>query len=597
MSILSIIFSSSIVAIIAIVILWVLFWWLYRRATKEIALVRTGFGGEKVVLNGGKFVIPVLHEVTEVNMNTLRLEVVRKEEHALIAKDRMRIDVTAEFYVRVEANKDAIAVAARALGARTMRPESLRELLEGRFVDVLRSVAAEMTMEELHEHRGDYVKRVSDKVAEELARSGLELESASLTALDQTKREFFNPNNAFDAAGLTKLTDEIEERRQRRNEIEQESEVAIQQKNLEAEKRRLEIIREEEYARLEQEREVATRRAEQSMQITQEEAARRKEAEEAEISSRREVDVAKVVAEQEIESQKIAAELTVEQDRVRKRREVEQSAIEAEQLIDMARIDQQRALAIAEQQREIAIADHSREESKALTEASLEKVHVVEAEEQVQTARETIREEREKSVELIRAQTNADRAAVAAVSAAETEKRQAAEEAEAARVRTQSEAGRITELARAEAEAETELARSHEIRTAIEAIARQAMNEADNRLSDKQIEMKIKQAIIESLPDIIRESAKPMEQIDDIKILQLDGLGAAGSGDGDSATAGNPADQVISSALRYRAQAPVVDSLIKELGLSPADGTGLTSLITKLGDESADNDQPPETQT
>ena len=593
----SIIFSSSIVAVITIVVLWVLFWWLYRRATKEIALVRTGFGGEKVVLNGGKFVIPVLHEITEVNMNTLRLEVIRRQENALIAKDRMRIDVTAEFYVRVEANNDAIAVAARALGTRTMRPESLRELLEGRFVDVLRSVAAEMTMEELHEHRGEYIKQVSDKVAQELARSGLELESASLTSLDQTNREFFNPNNAFDAAGLTKLTDEIEERRQRRNEIEQESEVAIQQKNLEAEKRRLEIIREEEYARLEQEREVATRRAEQSMQITQEEAARRKEAEEAEITSRREVDVAKVLADQEIESQKIGAELAVEQDRVRKRREVEQSAIEAEQFIDMARIDQQRALAIAEQQREIAIAEHSREESKALTEASLEKVHVVEAEEQVQTTRETTREEREKSVELIRAQTNADRAAVAAVSAAETEKRQAAEEAEAARIRTQSEAGRITELARAEAEAETELARSHEIRTAIEAVARQAMNEADNRLSDQQIEMKIKQAIIESLPDIIRESAKPMEQIDDIKILQLDGLGAGGAAGGDGPSGGSPTDQVISSALRYRAQAPVVDSLIKELGLSPADGTGLTSLITKLGDEPGDRDQNTDSQT
>ena len=261
MSILSFIFSAAVISVITIIILWIVFWWLYRRATKEIALVRTGFGGEKVVLNGGAFVIPVLHEFTEVNMNTLHLEVIRKEGSALIAKDRMRIDVTAEFYVRVGASKDAIAVAARALGTRTMRPESLRELLEGRFVDVLRSVAAEMTMEELHEHRGDYVQKISAKVAEELARSGLELESASLTSMDQTNREFFNPNNAFDAAGLTKLTDEIEARRQRRNEIEQESEIAIQQKNLEAEKRRLEIIREEEYARLEQEREVAVRRA------------------------------------------------------------------------------------------------------------------------------------------------------------------------------------------------------------------------------------------------------------------------------------------------------------------------------------------------
>ena len=591
MSIFSFLFLAIFVSVVTIIVLWVIFWWLYRRATKEIALVRTGFGGEKVILNGGAFVIPVLHEFTEVNMNTLRLEVARNEDNALIAKDRMRIDVTAEFYVRVDANKEAITVAARALGTRTMRPESLRELLEGRFVDVLRSVAAEMTMEELHEHRGEYIQKVSSKVTEELARSGLELESASLTSLDQTNREFFNPNNAFDAAGLTKLTDEIEERRQRRNEIEQESEVAIQQKNLEAEKRRLEIIREEEYARLEQEREVAVRRAEQTSMITQEEAAKKKEAEEAEITARQEVNVANVVAKQEVESRQIEAELAVEQNRVRKRREVEQSAIEAEQLIDMARIDQQRALAIAEQQREIAVAEHSKEESQAVAAASQEKLKVVEAEEQVQTSRDTIREERDKVLELIRAETNAKKTAVAAVSAAETEKLQAAEEAEAATIRTQSEAGRITAIALAEAEAEALLARSQEIRAAIEAVAQQAMNEADNKISDQQVEMKIKQAIIDALPDIIRESAKPIEQIDDIKILQVDGLGEGGgrnNGDGDGAGSGNPADQVISSALRYRAQAPVVDSLIKELGLSPADGTGLTSLITKMGEEGPD---------
>jgi uncharacterized membrane protein YqiK len=587
MNILSIVFSSVVVLIIAIVVLWLIFWWLYRRSTKEIALVRTGFGGEKIVLNGGAFVIPVLHEYIEVNMTTLRLEVIREEKQALIAKDRMRIDIKAEFYVRVEASKEAIAVAARALGTRTMRPESLQELLEGRFVDVLRSVAAEMTMEELHEHRGDYIRKVSAKVTEELRHSGLELESASLTSLDQTNRDFFNPNNAFDAAGLTKLTDEIEGRRQRRNEIEQESEIAIQQKNLEAEKYRLEIIREEEYARLAQEREIAIRRAEQTTMITLEEANKRKEGEEAEIESRRKIDIANVIAEQEIESRKIEAELTIEQDRVRKRREVEQSAIEAEQLIDMARIDQQRALTIAEQQRAIAIAEHSKEESHALEEASLEKMKVIEAEENVHTARETIREDREKSVEIIRARTQAEKTSIAAVSAAETEKFQAIEEAEAAKIRTQSEAQRIKEIAVAEADAETLLAKSHEVRSAIEAVAQHAMHEADNHLSEKQMQMKIKQAMIDALPDIIRESAKPMEQIGDIKILQLDGLGGSAEGSGSNVSS-NPADQVIASALRYRAQAPVVDSLIKELGLSPADGTGLTSLITKMGEDLGD---------
>ena len=64
--------------------------------------MRTGFGGQKVVMNGGAFVLPIIHEVIPVNMNTLRLEVRRGREPALITQDRMRVDVVAEFYVRVQ---------------------------------------------------------------------------------------------------------------------------------------------------------------------------------------------------------------------------------------------------------------------------------------------------------------------------------------------------------------------------------------------------------------------------------------------------------------------------------------------------------------
>ena len=64
---------AAIVVAIAVYVLR----WLYRRSTKETAFVRTGFLGEKVVVNGGAFVIPVLHEITPVNMNVLRIEVRR----------------------------------------------------------------------------------------------------------------------------------------------------------------------------------------------------------------------------------------------------------------------------------------------------------------------------------------------------------------------------------------------------------------------------------------------------------------------------------------------------------------------------------------
>ena len=129
---------------------------MYRRASKEIAFVRTGVGGEKVVMNGGALVFPIFHETMPVNMNTLVLSVIRRDGEALITLDRLRIDVKAEFYVRVKPDSEAIAMAAQTLGQRTMQPEMLKDLVEGKFVDALRSVAAGMTMNELHEQRADF---------------------------------------------------------------------------------------------------------------------------------------------------------------------------------------------------------------------------------------------------------------------------------------------------------------------------------------------------------------------------------------------------------------------------------------------------------
>ena len=96
---------------------------LYRRASKEVAFVRTGVGGEKGVMNGGALGLPVFHETMPVNMNTVVLAVVRRDTEALITLDRLRIDGKAEFYVRVR--PDAGAIAARPASRPSARPPAV----------------------------------------------------------------------------------------------------------------------------------------------------------------------------------------------------------------------------------------------------------------------------------------------------------------------------------------------------------------------------------------------------------------------------------------------------------------------------------------
>ncbi|WP_225421210.1 flotillin family protein [Sphingomonas parva] len=507
---------------------------LYRRATKEIGFVRTGFGGEKVVINGGALVLPVLHETMPVNLNTVRLAVERKNTDALITLDRLRIDVKAEFYVRVRPDQESIATAAQTLGLRTMQPESLKELIEGKFVDALRSVAAGMTMAQLHEQRADFVQKVQQVSAADLAMNGLELESVSLTGLDQTSIEHFNANNAFDAEGLTKLTEQIELRKKARNDIEQETRVQIEAKNLDAQRRSLEIAREAEFARLEQEREVEVRRAAQNAEVAQEQALRQREAEEARIAAKQQVDSAQ---------------------------------IQANRVVEQAKIAQTQALEIARQEQQIAVQNKSREESQAKAEADKARAAAVAAEEQVGTARETEIAERQKRIELIDAAREAERAAIAIRVQADADKQAAADRAEAARL-----------AAEGEAEAEKLRAEAARVRFEVEAAGQRAINEAANLLSSDQVSLQTKVALLKVLPEIVREAAKPMEAIDSIKIVQVDGLtgGAPAAGGAGGAGDTNLASSAVAAALRYRAQAPIVDGLMKELGF---DGSTLESLV------------------
>jgi uncharacterized membrane protein YqiK len=564
-------------SLVGLLILGLILARLYKRASKETSFVRTGFGGEKVVMNGGALILPVFHETIPVNMNTLRLAVARSAEQALITKDRMRVDVLAEFYVRVQPSAEAIASAAQTLGQRTMHPEQLKDLVEGKFVDALRSVAAELTMTELHEQRTHFVQKVQQVSSEDLLKNGLELETVSLTGLDQTAMEYFNPSNAFDAEGLTRLTEEIELRKKLRNDIEQDTQVQIRTKNLEAQRRTLEISRDEEYAKLEQERELAIRRAAQAAEVSQKEAEKAREAEGAKIS-----------AQQQIETAKIDADRAVAQQRIAMEQELGEREIAKERAVETQTIEKAKAIELSEQDRAIAVAEKSRAQSEAQADADKALALAVAAEEQVKTVREREAADRQKIIELIEATKEAEREAIAVRVAAEAEKTAASDRAEALREEAKGAADKTRIEAEATAEAVRLAAEAARVRYGVDAAGQEALNKAANLLSADQVAMVIRIKLIENLDRIIAESVKPLEAIDSIRIVQVDGLNGATGGapandaGGGSNGGGNLADQVVSGALRYRAQAPLLDQLMAEVGLNGGALSGLTAPLADV---------------
>ncbi len=535
---------------------------LFRRSSKEEAYVRTGLGGQKVILDGGAVVLPILHEIVWVNMRTLRLEVDRRNEHALITGDRLRVDVLAEFYVRVKPDTDAIAVAAQTLGERTMKPSELREFLLGKFIDALRSVAAGLTMDQLHEQRAEFVQEVQGSLSEDLLKTGLELESVSLTGLDQTSRDYFKEDNAFDAMGLAKLTLITEDKREERNRIEQDTRILIETKNLDAEKKSLEIKRDEEFAELEQQRAVEIARAEQEAQIATEQAVRRREAEQA-----------RIIADREVQDSDITA-----------KRQVEEAQIQAKKQVEEADIFRQQSVDISGQDAAIAVAKKSEEQSQAEAQAALARSDMVKQDENVETVRETSIAERAKEVKLIKAREEAEMQAIDVTIAAQAEKDAALNKAEAVLTEAKAAADKIRITAEAD----------HK-RLEVEAFGEHAINEAKNILGQEIINFELRKILARISPQLVEASVKPMENIDSIKILQANGFGGVGGSGGGGASGGSGQgvpNQLVDAALNYRMQLPIVDKMLKELGIDPTTAKGLLAGLDPDSDQ--DESSPDE---
>lgn len=532
----------------------------YVRASKESAFVRTGLGGQKVIADGGAIVLPIFQQITPVNMMTLRLQVERANNEALITLDRIRADVKAEFFVRVKKDNEAIAQAAQSFGSKTLNPEELREILQGKFVDALRAVAAGMDMQTLHEKRADFVQSVQTTVAEDLAKNGLELESVSLTGLDQTSVEFFNATNSFDAQGLANIARITEAKREERNKIEQETRIRIEAKNLEAEQQSLTIRQEGEFARLGQEREVSMRRAEQEALIKTEQAMRHREAQESEILA------AKQIALQNIN----------------KEREIEQSNLEKTRQLETADIARRQAVEISQQEAAINIAQKSEAKSKAEAEASKALAEKVREEENVTTVRMIAEANRKREVEVISARQDAERDATRVTVAAEAEMK-AAEDLGHARLTA----------ARAEAESIIIRAEADQKRYEAEAYGMRSLNEAKNLLAESVMAYEMKAALAKVAPELISASMKPLENIESVRVLSTNGqlIGGSGSGEGNGSAngGGNVPDQLVNALLRHRIQLPVVDDLLKQLGIhSPSPVDISNALISP--EQSSDSD-------
>lgn len=379
--------------------------WFYQRSSTETSLVKTGVGGLKVLLNGGTLALPYFHEITRVNMQTLRLDVERRGDQSLITRDRLRVDVGAEFYTSVAPTEEAVARAAQTLGQRTFHRDELRSLIDGLMVDALRAVAARMTMDELHENRAAFSAEVRASLTDALSRYGLQLDAVSLTSMDQTPFQALDENNAFNALGMRKLAEVIATNRKERAQIDADADVSVRRAAMEASRQKLEIDLDERRAEISQQQEIETL---SSVQIAE-------------------------IARQKADSEWLAA----------------QARIDMERQIETAEIARDQSLRMAERDREIALYMKSLDERRAEIEADHARADAVQASEAVETVRAMAEADRRQKLALLSAESDANASARKAQISAESQRETARILGEASR--ETADADKVVKLAEADA--------------------------------------------------------------------------------------------------------------------------------------------------
>jgi uncharacterized membrane protein YqiK len=382
----------------------------YRKVSQGQALIRNGVGGTKVSFSG-KFVIPIMHRVEYMDVSVKRIEIDRRAVQGLVCKDNLRADIVVAFFVRVNNTVEDVIKVAQSLGCeRASDRQALVELFDAKFSEALKTVGKQFDFVELYTDRVRFREQILDVIGTDL--SGYVLEDAAIDYLEQTEKKLLNPDNILDAEGIKKITVLTAEQYELANDREREKDKTITQQNVEADEAILELNKQLAEADAKQKREIASIEAREQAETKKVQEAEHEKAEKARISAEEEI----FVAEQNKQRQVIVATRNKERTDA-----IELERVERDRGLEAT--ERERVVSIAQVEKEKAIEGEKKELQSAIRERVMVEKTVVTEEEKIKDTREFATAERHKSVQITKAEEEAEQALVKDIKAAEAAKK------------------------------------------------------------------------------------------------------------------------------------------------------------------------------
>jgi uncharacterized membrane protein YqiK len=326
-------------AVGAFVVLLLLSVWAYTRVyvitPNNEAFVRTGgvfVKRKSVILNGGCIVLPGFHELTRVPLREISIDVERTGKLAVRTQDYLRADMRVTFYVCISASEeDVLTAAARLSQGNRITPDDIKNALEKRADDAIRAAAKTKSLAEIDSDKLGFAQEVLNLVQQDLGKVGLTLNNIAISEIQES--DTYDTNNFFDAQGVRLRTETIQRSIQQKREVELTTQVAIEQKELDAQKRSLQIRQEKETAQLEQQLQVEAIKAQKEREI--------QEAQDREAASTQRT---KILQQKSVEEEEIRRQLGIRQSQIDADIELE----ERNKLLKLAQTTQQQEAEIAE---------------------------------------------------------------------------------------------------------------------------------------------------------------------------------------------------------------------------------------------------------
>lgn len=141
---------------------------MYKQVPQGKALIKTGLGGIRISFNG-IFIIPLLHKQEILDITTRTITINKTGADGLISKDGQKVDVKADFIIRINPTVESIERVMMTIGIdKANSSEEIEKMFVNKFIESLKTTSSKFEAATIHQHLPQFKMYVIEEIGIDL---------------------------------------------------------------------------------------------------------------------------------------------------------------------------------------------------------------------------------------------------------------------------------------------------------------------------------------------------------------------------------------------------------------------------------------------